>query len=168
VGYDFRGLTHSFENRGVTGLTDDALAFLQSEPRRLLLHGENHQFDGGRQIQIAGLRSISPIAARSCGTSAWIRIEAHPLTVGGKTARQIWVRRKHYFTSAAGMTCSEPSSRRHRAVSPRTFVAVPVEGDHRDRLTDHKSKTGRESASSKAWRNALSCSSLPFSSTMTS
>ena len=118
---------------------NDALAFLQSEPRRLLLHGENHQFDGGRQIQIAGLGSISSIAARRCGTSAWIRIEAHPLTVGGKTARQIWFSGKHYFTSAAATTCSEPSSRRHRAVSPRTFVAVLVEGDHRDRLTDHKS-----------------------------
>src|SRR6266849_6856164 len=83
VRHDFCDLTRHKLRESRRAQRDDALAFRQSAPRRLLLHGENVQFDGGRQIQIAGLRFISPIAARGCGTSGWIRIEAHPLTVGG-------------------------------------------------------------------------------------
>jgi hypothetical protein len=37
------------------------IALVTMAPRRLLLHGENDQFDGERQIQIAGLRFISPM-----------------------------------------------------------------------------------------------------------
>src|SRR5580700_2387251 len=137
VRHDSRELTRHKLRESGRAQRDDAPAFRQSAPRRLLVHGENDQFDGGRQIQIAGLRFMSPSAARGCGTSGGIRIEAHPLTVGGQIARQLGVRGKRYFGRCDDVfgAILPPASRGQAA----TLVAVIVEADHRYRLADHKS-----------------------------